>query len=53
MRKIDRILFAATKADHVHHGDHDRLARLLGQLSRFSPQRASTTLPQPIPSIRR
>src|SRR5690242_17890771 len=29
-RKIDRILFAATKADHVHHGDHDRLARLLG-----------------------
>src|ERR1041384_1848301 len=26
-RKIDRILFAATKADHVHHGDPARLAR--------------------------
>ena len=28
-RRIDRILFAATKADHVHHTDHDNLARLL------------------------
>ena len=28
-RKIDRILFAATKADHVHHTDHDNLAGLL------------------------
>ena len=25
VRKIDRILFAATKADHVHHTSHDRL----------------------------
>ncbi|MEO0635934.1 MAG: YcjX family protein [Pseudomonadota bacterium] len=31
-RQIDRIAFAATKADHVHHGDHDRLAALLGVL---------------------
>ena len=39
-RKIDRILFAATKADHVHHGDHDRLARLLGRLVRRAIERA-------------
>jgi hypothetical protein len=31
-RKIDRILFAATKADHLHHGDHDRLEAILGRL---------------------
>ncbi len=28
-RRIDRILFAATKADHLHHGDHDRLEAIL------------------------
>ncbi len=28
-RRIDRILFAATKADHLHHGNHDRLENLL------------------------
>jgi uncharacterized protein len=27
--KIDRILFAATKADHVHHSSHDRLEAVL------------------------
>src|SRR5207342_725493 len=27
--RIDRILFAATKADHVHHVNHDRLERIL------------------------
>lgn len=31
-RKIDRILFAATKADHVHHENHDRMERLLQAL---------------------
>ena len=31
-RKIDRILFAATKADHLHHGDHDRLEAILGRI---------------------
>jgi predicted YcjX-like family ATPase len=31
-RRIDRILFAATKADHLHHGDHDRLEAILGRL---------------------
>lgn len=45
-RRIDRILFAATKADHLHHENHDRLEALLGQLvndamkrSRFSGAR--------------
>ncbi len=31
-RRIDRILFAATKADHVHQADHDRLSALLRRL---------------------
>lgn len=31
-RRIDRILFAATKADHLHHTDHDRLEAVLGRL---------------------
>jgi uncharacterized protein len=28
-RRIDRVLFAATKADHLHHSNHDRLEALL------------------------
>ncbi len=31
-RKIDKILFAATKADHVHHDAHDNLELILNQL---------------------
>ena len=31
-RRIDRILFAATKADHLHHTSHDRLERILNRL---------------------
>jgi predicted YcjX-like family ATPase len=31
-RKIDRILFAATKADHLHREDHDRLEAILERL---------------------
>ena len=31
-RRIDRILFAATKADHLHHGDHDRLEAILAKV---------------------
>ena len=27
--RIDRILFAATKADHLHHSSHDRLEAML------------------------
>lgn len=40
-RRIDRILFAATKADHVHHGDHDNLARLLQRLTLRAAERAA------------
>ncbi len=40
-RQIDRILFAATKADHVHHTDHDNLARLLERLTRRAAERAA------------
>ena len=31
-RRIDKILFAATKADHLHHTDHDRLEAILRRL---------------------
>ena len=31
--RIDRILFAATKADHLHHSDHDRLEAILTQMT--------------------
>jgi predicted YcjX-like family ATPase len=27
--RIDRVLFAATKADHVHHSEHERLERIM------------------------
>jgi predicted YcjX-like family ATPase len=40
-RRIDRILFAATKADHVHHTDHDKLARLLARLTQSAAERAA------------
>lgn len=30
--RIDRIVFAATKADHLHHTSHDRLEAILGLL---------------------
>lgn len=31
-RKIERLLFAATKADHLHHENHDKLEALLSRL---------------------
>lgn len=31
--KIDKILFAATKADHLHHTNHDRLEAILRHLT--------------------
>lgn len=31
-KKIDRVLFAATKADQLHHSDHDRLEAILDSL---------------------
>lgn len=40
-RRIDRILFAATKADHIHHTQHDRLTAILRALLREAEDRAS------------
>jgi predicted YcjX-like family ATPase len=39
-RRIDRILVAATKADHLHHADHDRLEAILRYLLRGTIGRA-------------
>ncbi len=39
-RKIDRILFAATKADHIHHTSHQRLEAIIGELVRKANKRA-------------
>ena len=40
LRRIDRILFAATKADHVHHEDHDRLEAILARIVERAAERA-------------
>jgi hypothetical protein len=40
-RRVDRILFAATKADHIHHSQHPRLAALLEEMLRQSAERAA------------
>ena len=39
-RRIDRILFAATKADHLHQTSHDRLEAILGLITRRAADRA-------------
>src|SRR5690606_38549427 len=39
-RRIDRILFAATKADHIHHTSHDRLEAILLRLVSDAARRA-------------
>ncbi len=39
-RRIDRILFAATKADHLHHAQHDQLAAIMGALVEDARARA-------------
>jgi len=39
-RRIDRILFAATKADHLHRQSHDRLEAILRRLSQHAIERA-------------
>jgi len=38
--RIDRILFAATKADHLHHVNHDRLERALTRITDAAIKRA-------------
>lgn len=40
-RRIERILFVATKADHIHHSDHDRLERILEHLVAEARERAA------------
>ncbi len=40
-RRIDRLLFAATKADHLHHTSHDRLEAILRLLADRAIARAS------------
>jgi predicted YcjX-like family ATPase len=39
-KRVDRILFAATKADHLHHSQHDRLAAIMGALVAEARRRA-------------
>lgn len=55
-RRIDRILFAATKADYLHHGQHGRLAAIAEALVRDARARAqfsgATTSALSIASLR-
>jgi len=39
-RRVERILFAATKADHLHHAQHDRLAAIMAAMLRTARDRA-------------
>ena len=39
-RRIDRLLVAATKADHLHRGDHDKLAQIVAALVEGAADRA-------------
>lgn len=39
-RRVERILFAATKADHLHHSQHDRLTAIMAALLRQARDRA-------------
>ena len=39
-RRVERILFAATKADHLHHVQHQRLANILTAMLREARDRA-------------
>ncbi|GLH82128.1 hypothetical protein SSBR45G_70370 [Bradyrhizobium sp. SSBR45G] len=41
--RIDRILFAATKADHLHHTSHDRLEAVLRRAVNRAVARAEST----------
>ena len=41
--RIDRILFAATKADHLHHVSHDRLEAVMRRAVARAVARAETT----------
>ena len=41
-RRVDRLLIAATKADHVHHTDHDRLQAIVSRLVADASERAGS-----------
>jgi hypothetical protein len=41
--RIDRVLFAATKADHLHHSSHDRLEAVLRRALSGAVARAEST----------
>lgn len=43
LRRIDRILIAATKADHLHHESHDRLEAIVRRLADRAISRASAS----------
>jgi predicted YcjX-like family ATPase len=40
--RIDRVLFAATKADHLHHTSHDRLEAILKRMTARAAARAES-----------
>jgi predicted YcjX-like family ATPase len=40
-RRVDRIVFAAAKADRIHHTSHDKLEAILRRITRDSAGRAS------------
>jgi predicted YcjX-like family ATPase len=39
--RVDRILFAATKADHLHHASHERLEHILARMTERAAARAN------------
>jgi predicted YcjX-like family ATPase len=39
-RRVERLLFAATKADHLHHAQHPRLAAIMEAMLREARDRA-------------
>lgn len=41
--RIDRILFAATKADHLHHLNHDRLEAIVAHMVRQATERSESS----------
>ncbi|MGL4441035.1 MAG: YcjX family protein [Bosea sp. (in: a-proteobacteria)] len=41
--RIDKVLFAATKADHVHHSEHERLERIMEMIVGRAKSRAEAS----------
>ena len=39
-KRVEKILFAATKADHLHHAQHDKLAAIMSAMTRDARDRA-------------